>query len=207
MAGARIIENDSEIRRKFECKMKKRLSINSKEYKDLVNKLLSKQSIFKKDSFTNVKDLDREILMKLSDDDLIKTCSLNKYMFESVCDEQFFYRRLQVYYPDIMLNYVKRPYDKTWRQYFLEIVYYINKLRGKYNYTYSDGSPEIQYKIFKSENNDELLIRAVRKGELGIVQEAIKRGVSPEAKETALLYSDMPQTRRGVANEEKLLQK
>ncbi len=185
--------------------MKKRLSVNSKEYKDLLNRLLSKQSIFKKDSFTNVKDLDREILMKLPDDDLIKVCSLNKYMFQSVCDEQFFHRRLQQYYPDIMLNYVKRPYDKTWRQYFLEIVYYINKLKEKYNYTYSSGSPEIQYKIFKkSENNDELLIRAVRKGELEIVQEAIRRGVSPEAKETGLIYSDMPQTRRGVANKEKI---
>ena len=188
--------------------MKKRLSINSKEYKDLVNKLLMKQPMFKqnqKDGFTNVKDVDREILMKLPDADLIKACSLNKYLFETVCDEQFFHRRLQAYYPDIVLNYVRRPYDKTWKQYFLEIVYYINKLKEKYNYTYSDGSPEIQYKIFKkSKDNDELLVRAVRKGELEIVQEALKRGVTSEAKEQALFYSYIPQTKRGAANEEKI---
>ena len=182
--------------------MKKRLSINSKEYKDLVNKLLKTQPMFKqnqKDSFTNVKDVDREILMKLPDEDLIKACSLNKYLFETVCDEQFFHRRLQAYYPDIVLNYVRRPYDKTWKQYFLEIVYYINKLKENYNYTYSDGSPEIQYKIFKkSKDNDELLVRAIRKGELQLVREAIKRGVTERGKDEAMFYADLNETRHHV---------
>ena len=188
--------------------MKKRLSINSKEYKDLVNKLLGKQAMFRqeeKNSFTNVKDLDREILMRLPDADLIKACSLNKYLFESVCDEQFFHRRLQAYYPDIVLNYVRRPYDKKWRQYFLEIVYYINKLKEDFDYTYVSGSPERQYKIFKkSRDNDELLVRAVRKGEVEIVEEAIERGVTSEGKEEALIYADIPQTKMGTINQEKI---
>ena len=152
-----------------------------------------------------MKDLDREILMRLPDADLIKACSLNKYLFESVCDEQFFHRRLQARYPDIVLNYVRRPYDKTWRQYFLEIVYYINKLKEDFDYTYVSGSPERQYKIFKkSKNNDELLVRAVRKGEVEIVDEAIKRGVTSEGKEEALIYADFPQTKMGTINQQRI---
>jgi hypothetical protein len=51
-------------------------------------------------------------------------------------------------------------------------------------------------------------MKAVRKGEIEIVQEAIKRGVTSEGKENALIYADIPQTKMGVVNQlqiEKLL--
>ena len=47
-------------------------------------------------SLPNSKDTDREILLKLSDKDLIQTCRLNKYLFENVCDNNFFKRKLQL---------------------------------------------------------------------------------------------------------------
>ena len=46
------------------------------------------------DSFSGIKDVDREILLAMSDEDLLKSCSLNKYLFNVVCDDNFFYRRL-----------------------------------------------------------------------------------------------------------------
>ena len=53
----------------------------------------------------NTKDTDREILLRLSDNELIKTCSLNKYLLNNVCDDNFFKRRLQLTYPDTLRFY------------------------------------------------------------------------------------------------------
>lgn len=36
-----------------------------------------------------IKDIDREILNKLPDEDIVKISSLNKYLHEKVCDEGF----------------------------------------------------------------------------------------------------------------------
>ena len=44
---------------------------------------------------TGMKDVDREILIKLPDEDIIKSCSVNSYLRDKVCDEDFFKRRLE----------------------------------------------------------------------------------------------------------------
>lgn len=38
--------------------------------------------------------MNREILSKLPDEDVIKSCSVNSYLRDKVCDEGFFKRRL-----------------------------------------------------------------------------------------------------------------
>ena len=48
------------------------------------------------------KDLDREILLAMDDKDLLNTCnSNNRYLFNTVCDDEFFHRVMQQRYPNI----------------------------------------------------------------------------------------------------------
>ncbi len=71
------------------------------------------------DSFTNVKDLDREILLKMSDREILKTCSLNKYFSKKVCDDDFFHRLFQVRYSYLVK---KKPYYRKWKQHYLKTI-------------------------------------------------------------------------------------
>ncbi len=89
---------------------------------------------------TGIKDLDREILAKLPDEDVIKACSINKYAREKVCDEQFFERRMKEKYPE--LKYL----NKTYKQSYLETIYYISKLKEmNYRYMSTGEIPKDQY--------------------------------------------------------------
>ncbi len=78
------------------------------------------------EKLTGVRDVDREILLKLDDYSLLKTCSLNNYFKNSVCDDQFLEKRLKLTYPETIKF---KPADKSWRQYFLEVIYYREKLQ------------------------------------------------------------------------------
>ena len=39
---------------------------------------------------SGIKDVDRDILGKLDDRELLKVCSIDKYTWETVCDDAFF---------------------------------------------------------------------------------------------------------------------
>ena len=65
-------------------------------------------------SLSGIKDVDREILLAMTDENLLKTCSLNKYLFAVVCDDSFFYNRLSLKYPNT-LPYFNSITDKTAR--------------------------------------------------------------------------------------------
>jgi hypothetical protein len=129
----------------------------------------------------NEKNLDREILLKMTDRDFLLTCNLSKFLRETVCDENFFRRRLALTYPDT-LNY--KPDNKTWRQYYIETVFYVTEMEEKYNFKYVEynhGNPKKQYFIFKyveNKCNNDLLIQSSERGELALVIEALKRGVN-----------------------------
>lgn len=89
---------------------------------------------------TGMKDVDREILSKLPDEDVIKSYSLNKYLREKVCDERFFERRMKQNYPE--LKYV----NKTYKQEYLEAIYYISKMKEiGYDYAPTGEIPKHQY--------------------------------------------------------------
>ena len=100
-------------------------------------------------SFSGIKDVDREILLSMDDGDLLKTCSLNKYLFETVCDDNFFYRRLLSKYPTT-LKYYNKEKEETYRKYYLKVIYYISKMKEDYDYSYISGNPKVQYEIFKN---------------------------------------------------------
>src|SRR5665647_2358723 len=148
--------------------------------------------------FSSLKDTDREILLRLSDKELIKTCSLNKYLFTSVCDDNFFRRKLQLSYPDTLPF---KSSDTTYKQYYLKVIYYVSKMLEEFNYSYVSrnlGNPENQYDILKSigyNSNDKnkvqkLLFEAANVGELELVKEAVKKGADIHANnEFALRYA------------------
>lgn len=119
------------------------------------------------------RDIDREILLILSDKDLLSMCSVNHY-FYSLCNDNFFYSRLERVYPDTLKYFNKDKY-KNYKKFFLNIITYISKLKLEFYYTYVRGNPKKQYEIFtQSPNDQELLWNASREGEIEILQEALK---------------------------------
>ena len=86
------------------------------------------------------KDQDREILLNIQDDkDLLKACSVNKYVYNEVCDDMFFRNRLARTYPDT-LKY--KDEDMKWKDYFLRVIYYVAKIKEDYGYIYEEGNPK-----------------------------------------------------------------
>ena len=74
------------------------------------------------------KDVDRNILLSLSDRQILEVCSLNKYYIETVCDDEFFHRILQQRYPGSILWNKERDKRKSWKQLYIETIYYLGKL-------------------------------------------------------------------------------
>ena len=88
---------------------------------------------------TGIKDVDREILSKLPDKDILKICSLNKYLHEKVCDKGFFRRLLKI-------NYSELEIDKNYKQEYIKTVYYISKMKGiEYKYVPNGEVAKDQY--------------------------------------------------------------
>ena len=95
-------------------------------------------------TFTGIKDADREILSKLeSDEDLLKTCIVNKYTFE-LCNNQFFLNRLIKKFPDTK---TLKPDNMSWKQYYLYIIYYAAKIYEDFGFNFVSGNPKIYYDI------------------------------------------------------------
>ena len=101
---------------------------------------------------TGQKDVDREILSKLPDEDVIKSCSVNSYFREKVCDEGFFKRRLDNSYPELEFIIDEEYYISagriypSYKQAYLETVYYISKMTEiGYDYVRNGNTPKLQY--------------------------------------------------------------
>ena len=110
------------------------------------------------DSFTNMKDVDREILLKMSDRDILKTCSLNKYFSKKVCDDDFFRRLFQARYPRLVKE---KPSYRNWKQHYLKTIYAIDKLKDV-GVVYTEKArfdPEYYLLRFNTDNIDESLAR------------------------------------------------
>lgn len=114
------------------------------------------------------RDVDREILMRMDDKTLLNSCQLNNYYRNEVCDDQFFHRRLQQKYPDTLKD---KPIDKKYKTWYLDIVYYVAKLKEDFNYEYTGGNPKIQLQIFKgSKKFTNWFYESVEKGEINLVK-------------------------------------
>ena len=143
--------------------------------------------------FTGVKDQDREILLNIRDDkELLQVCSLNKYLYNEVCNDIFFRNRLAKTYPDT-LKY--KDENINWKKYFLKVIYYIAKLKEDYKYTYEKGNPYLFYSVFKRyrknviKDNNTLLIYAAQFGDLISVREALNNGADIHAENDDALRS------------------
>ena len=96
--------------------------------------------------FTGNKDTDRLILLNLSDRDFLKSCNVNSYFRNTVCDDTFFKRRLEQTYPST-IRY--KDENETWKEYFLNVIYHIGLLYEKHDFEYEEGNPMTQYEIFE----------------------------------------------------------
>ena len=129
------------------------------------------------ESIMKTKDLDRHLLFFTTDRQLLKVCNLNPYYRHTVCDDMFFKRRLEHFYPSVLAS----KGDLTYRELFLQTVYYIDKLKREYKYQYRYGNPNRQYEIFKQpvkyfkESEKLLLLAGIRK-EWALVEDRLKAG-------------------------------
>jgi hypothetical protein len=121
---------------------------------------------------SGIRDLDREILGKVDDNELLKVCLIDKYTWNIVCDDAFLRRRLLSKYPEVVSEKLE---EETWKQFFRRAIYYISKMKEEYGYEYSFGNFVTQYNLHKhtrekNENEkDALLIYSAREGELSLV--------------------------------------
>ena len=124
---------------------------------------------------SGLKDVDREILKYVYDEELLKICSVNRKFWNEICDDNFLIRRLSKY-PEIE----KYRYEKeTWKQFFARFVYYKSTMRKIHKFKYESGDFKKQYDLLKYSKyftKNYLLTEAAEKGELAVIKYAVKRG-------------------------------
>src|SRR5665647_842836 len=103
-------------------------------------------------AFTQIKDADRKILENLDDKDLFKTLLTNKYL-NSIADENFWRNRLMVKYPltaehkesdEWRLDLITQV-PNTWKNYYLYVIYYVDKMQKEFDFKFVKGKPSWSY--------------------------------------------------------------
>ena len=134
---------------------------------------------------SGIRDLDREILSKIDDREVLKVCSIDKYTWNTICDDLFLNRRLIAKYPEIEQYKMK---DESWKSFFLRSIHYIVLLKEKYNYDYTFGDFVTQYNLLKdTENKYLLLTQAAWEGDLMLVIWSLKNGADIHTRKDAAL--------------------
>ena len=140
---------------------------------------------------TGIRDVDREILNKMSDNDFLQMCSLNRTYYENVCDETYFRIRTEARFPETIpyKDYVNENEGKrkrSWKNHYLTIVKYIDLLQADYEYIYKsqDKSPELLYlsrqlvPSYEEYTENEALFYASRDGHFPVVKYLIEMGAN-----------------------------
>ena len=96
-------------------------------------------------------DADREILLNVDERELLTICSppYNQYS-KKLCNENFWRARVNKYYPDA----VKYKGKESWKNYLLSLIYYIDKLKREFDFTYSSGDAKEYYNILSARYTD-----------------------------------------------------
>jgi len=96
------------------------------------------------------KNTDREILLKLKDNDVINYCNntKNKFIYKEICNESFFHNYMIIHYPNV-LKY--KTGDMTWKQYYLKTIWYISKMKEESDFEFKTGNPKEYYDILHNE--------------------------------------------------------
>ena len=124
-------------------------------------------------SLSGLKDVDREILKHVDDEELLKFCSLDRKTWNEVCDDNFLRRRLNNNYPGT--NQYKKD-DESWKQFFLKVLYYKAKMKEKFEFEFVGGEFKKQYELLKNHTGNILLMLSAENGETSLVKYAIKNG-------------------------------
>jgi hypothetical protein len=137
---------------------------------------------------SGIRDLDREILSKLDDKELLKVCSIDKYTWNTVCDDAFLKRRLLNKYPEIEKYKNKR---ETWKYFFSRAVRYISFLKEEYDYEYVFGNFMKQDKLLEKYKHtmNTLLLEATSNQEFALVIWSLKNGANIHSVNEALISS------------------
>ncbi len=132
---------------------------------------------------TGIKDLDREILSKVPDDELLKACTVDKRFWNDVCDDNFLRRRLSKY-PGIE----KYKSSQSWKQFFLSVIFYISKMKENYEYEYTNGDFKKQYQLLKKFHNDleTLMDEAIQQKEYSLLFYVVEKGIDQRLLDIAL---------------------
>ena len=71
---------------------------------------------------TGIKDLDYDILNRLSDRELVNFCEVDTSAYNICSDDKYWLSRLQAKYPQIPVNYLYiGKGDKSWNQYYISL--------------------------------------------------------------------------------------
>lgn len=127
---------------------------------------------------TGIKDLNQEILSYISDEELLKVCSINRYFYYKVCDDAFLKRRLQKY----NLSQIEPG-----KSFFFNVLYCIPKMK-KMGLDYTAGNLKKQYILLEKYRNywyTEMLVEAAIIGEISLVKYAWQKGSSYRIEEAA----------------------
>ncbi len=119
-----------------------------------------------------IRDLDREILNKLNDKDMLKVCRINKYFYNHVCDDDYLRKRFNKYE-----NIEEYRSDETLKYFFVRATYYISIMKTEFGFDYVKGDFVNQYDLLKNNYNiDSLLNSACEEGEITIVLDCLVKG-------------------------------
>lgn len=116
-----------------------------------------------------LKDVDREILKFVDDDELLRVCSVSKRFYYCVCDDNFLRRRLQKYF-DVKKYKLE---DETWKKFFARIQYYVTRMKN-YNFTYVNGDFVKQYSLLRNYKNSDLLLQSCSKNEISLLKYCVE---------------------------------
>lgn len=119
-----------------------------------------------------------EYLTNFADDRTILSMLSTNKQFR---DENFFRRVMERRYP----NVIQFKGEQSWKRFYIETVYYINKIYDliKYQYTKKAGkSPKVYYQYIKKyiDDIDLLLKAAIREKDIDFVKFLVEKGADPK---------------------------
>lgn len=117
--------------------------------------------------FTGNKDIDRYILLNLTDREMINVCSVNKYARKEICDDKFFLLRIIKKFPS-SLKYKK--VNMRWKEYYVNIVKIREKLQKEYGFSFISGDPYLYEEILDMTSIEASLEKAAAHGLLDLLK-------------------------------------
>ncbi len=144
---------------------------------------------------TGCLDADRLILSYLSDKDILTFSQINTFTKNKLCDETFFKNLTYNRYKNTV-KYKDFEYNHSWKEHFVSVVYYKEKLEKEYKFAYNEKQ-EINFKMeyllqkliedlpnkgYSSDEEINLLTIASEDGNLSLVQYLNERGEKIEHK-------------------------